>query len=229
VRQLTAHVVRQVDSYIGSVEAGRRGDLDAVEPRDQRAQILNRIASQQPSAILAEFRETVDRFEAWFGALSAEQLAVLGPHSHGPRSAAWFVEQRLSEVAFHGRDLALSLDQPAEIDPETARFLLPMLLEQNFPAIVARDRTGGEGVYGLVVRGEPEAAWRLEFGPGSLTTTAGAAGAADADAVFEADPAAFGLLIYRRASLEDLEQAGRLTVRGDRSAAARFMDLYGPP
>src|SRR4051794_4345333 len=168
VRQLAAHVVRQVDSYIGSVESGLRGEPGQPESREARAQIMNRIAGQEPAAILNDLHETNDRFEQWFGALSPEQLATLGPHSHGPRSASWFVDQRLAEVAFHRRDLELSLGQDADLDQETARFLLPTLLELNVPAIVRRDKTGGEGTYLLAVRGDPSAAWRLAFAPGAL-------------------------------------------------------------
>jgi len=47
-------------------------------------------------------------------------------------------------------------------------FLLPMLLEMNVPAIVARDKTGGEGRYALAVRGEPGAVWRAITGGNTL-------------------------------------------------------------
>ena len=226
VRQLAAHVVRQVEAYIGAVEAGQRGDLGAVESRETRVQVMNRIAAQEPARIVADFRQSVDQFESWFGALSAEQLDVLGPHSHGPRSAAWFVEQRLAEVAFHRLDLERSLGRQADLDQQTARFLLPMLFELNVPAIVARDKRGGQGSYLLRVRGGPAAAWRLDFAPGALRVSRGGDGA---ETVLEADPAAFGLLMYGRASLADLERAGRLSVGGDRAAADRFQDLYGGP
>jgi uncharacterized protein (TIGR03083 family) len=227
VRQLTAHVVRQVDSYIGSVETGLRGEPGEPESRELRAQIMNRIASQEPPAIIGEMRQTNDHFERWFGRLSPQQLGVLGPHSHGPRSAAWFVDQRLAEVAYHRRDLELSLGQGADLDQETARFLLPTLVELNVPAIVRRDKTGGEGTYLLAVRGDPSAAWRLVFGPGSLEVTVGPA--TDVDATFEADAAALTLLMYTRKTWPELEQAGRLSVSGSREAAERFHSLFKGP
>lgn len=228
VRQLAAHVVRQVDSYIGSVETGLRGEPGEPESREARAQIMNRIAGQEPAAIVNEMRETNDKFERWFGGLSPEQLGVLGPHSHGPRSAAWFVDQRLAEVAFHRRDLERSLGQDADLDQETARFLLPTLLELNVPAIVRRDKTGGQGTYLLTVKGDSSAAWRLTFVPGALEVTVGPAGEA-ADATFEADAAALALLMYARATWQDLEQAGRLSMTGSREAADRFQSLYKGP
>ena len=226
VRQLAAHVIRQVDAYIVSVEQGMRGEPAEPEPREARARVVSEIAAREPAAILALFRETTDRFERWFGQLSPEQLDVAGPHSHGPRPAAWFVEQRLAEVAFHRRDLDLSLGRPADLDPATARFLLPTLVELNVPAIVRRDRTGGHGTFRLTLRGEPAATWRLEFAPGALTVTPGAG---PAEASFESDAAALGLLLYGRASWPELERAGRLTVDGSRAAAERFHDLFRGP
>ncbi len=226
VRQLTAHVVRQVDSYIRSVEQGMRGESGPPESREARAQQMNAIAAQEPGKILADFRATVDRFERWFGELSAEQLDVEGLHSHGPRSAAWWVEQRLAEVAFHGLDLERSLGRAADLEQRTARFLLPTLVELNFPAIVRRDATGGHGIYRLEARGVSGAAWRLEFAPGSLTVTRGPE---PADAGFEADAAALGLLLYGRAKWPELERAGRLAVRGSRAAADRFHDMFRGP
>lgn len=226
VRQLAAHLVRQVESYIGSVEQGMRGESGPPESREARAQRMNQLAAREPPEILADVRAAADRFEDWFGRLGPEQLGVLGPHSHGPRSAAWFVEQRLAEVAFHRLDLDRSLGREAELDRATARFLLPMLLELNLPAIVRRDGTGGDGTYQISVRGEPGAVWRLEFAPGSLAVTRGADGAA---ASFDGDPAALALLLYGRATWPELERAGRLTVAGSRAAADRFHDLFRGP
>lgn len=226
VRQLAAHVIRQVDSYIGSIEQGLRGEFGEPESREARTQRMNEIAAQEPARILADWRDTVDRFEAWFGGLGDEQLRVQGPHSHGPRSASWFVEMRLAEVAFHRFDLDRSLGRPADLDRETARFLLPMLVELNMPSVVRRDRTGGEGRYALEMHGEAGAAWLLTFSPGALTVTRDVT---TAEASFEADPAALALLVYGRARWPDLERDGRLAVRGSREAAARFHDLFRGP
>ncbi len=226
VRLLAAHVARQVDSYVNSVEQGLRGEEGVPEPRDQRARIMAEIAARPSAGIVAYLRETNEKFTAWFGALSPEQLDTTGPHSHGPRTAAWFVEMRLAEMAFHRADLRQSLGRGAELDQETARFLLPMLLETNLPAIVARDKTGGDGTYALAVRGEPAALWRLAFRPGGLDVTPGAG---VADATFETDASAVARMMYGRVTWQELERDGRLTVRGSREAAARFHSLFKGP
>ena len=126
-----------------------------------------------------------------------------------------------------GEILERSLGQDADLDQETARFLLPTLIELNVPAVVRRDKTGGEGTYSLAVRGEPSAAWRLAFAPGALDVTVGPA--ADVDASFEADPAALALLLYARTPWQDLEKAGRLSTSGSREAAERFQTLFKGP
>jgi hypothetical protein len=171
-------------------------------------------------------KTTNAHFNTWFAALTPDQLDIVGPHSHGPRTAAWFIEMRLAEMAYHRMDLEQSLGRDAELDPEVARFLLPTLLEWNVPAVVNRDKTGGEGTYALTVRGEPEATWRMAFRPGSLEVRPGAG---DADATFEADAVALARLVYGRSTWPELERQGRLTVSGSREAAERFHTLFKGP
>jgi uncharacterized protein (TIGR03083 family) len=226
VRLLAAHVARQVDSYIGSVQQGLSGEVGEPEPRDQRARIMAEIAARGSAGIVAYLRETNEKFTRWFGDLSPEQLDTKGPHSHGPRSAAWFIEMRLAEMAFHRMDLHQSLGRSTELDQETARYLLPMLLEMNVPASVNRDKTGGDGTYAVAVRGEPDAAWRLAFRPGGLDVTRGAG---PADATFEADASGIARMMYGRVTWQKLERDGRLTVSGSREAAERFHSLFKGP
>ena len=142
------------------------------------------------------------------------------------RPAAWFIDMRLSEMAFHRLDLEGSLGQDTDLDQETALHLLPMLLELNVPAVVNRDKTGGEGTYVIAVTGDPQAFWQLAFKPGSLTVTPGLA---DGDTRFEGDAAALARLVYGRARWPELEAAGRLTVSGSREAAERFHSLFKGP
>jgi uncharacterized protein (TIGR03083 family) len=226
VRTLAAHVARQVESYIRNVEPGLRGEMVEPESREARTNRMNEIAAWETPAIVEMLRTTNAHFNRWFAELTPEQLDVVGPHSHGPRTAAWFIEMRLAEMAYHRMDLERSLGRDAELDPETARFLLPMLLEWNVPAVVNRDKTGGKGTYALAVRGEPGAVWRMAFRPGSLEVTPGAG---DADATFEADAVALARLVYGRATWPELEAAGRLSVRGSREAAERFHTLFKGP
>ncbi|MFN8522258.1 MAG: maleylpyruvate isomerase family mycothiol-dependent enzyme [Chloroflexota bacterium] len=226
IRQLTAHLIRQVDAYIGSVKVGMSGQAGEPESRQARTERMNQIASQPPSKITSDFRETADQFERWFGDLTSQQLAIEGPHSHGPRSAEWFIEQRLMEMAYHRLDLDRSLGRGTTLDEGTARFILPTLLELNVPAIVKRDGRGGDGSYLLRVGGEAGDGWLLRFGPGALTTTRGSAGAA---VTFTASAADLGLMMYGRTTWQALESSGKLAVSGDRATADRFHGQFGGP
>ncbi|MFN8633411.1 MAG: maleylpyruvate isomerase family mycothiol-dependent enzyme [Chloroflexota bacterium] len=226
IRLLAAHVARQVDSYINSVEQGLRGEVGVMEPRDQRARIMAEIAARPSAGIVEYIRTTNARFNEWFGHLMPEQLDVNGTHSHGPRPASWWIEMRLAEMAFHRQDLELSLGRSSDLDQETARFLLPMLLEKNVPAIVARDKTGGEGTYALAVRGEPGAVWRLAFRAGGLDVSPGDA---NADTTFEADSAGIARMMYGRVTWPELAQQGRLSMTGSATAAERFHTLFKGP
>lgn len=226
VRTLAAHVARQVESYIGNIEPGLRGETVEPESREKRTNRMNEIAAWEPPAITAMLRETNAHFNTWFGSLTPEQLDIVGPHSHGPRTAAWFIDMRLSEIAFHRMDLEGSLGREANLEVETARHLLPMLLELNVPAVVNRDKTGGEGAYVIAVRGEPAVVWQLAFSPGALTVNPGVA---DGDTRFEGDAATLAQLVYGRATWQQLEAAGRLTISGDQAAANRFHSLFKGP
>jgi len=190
---------------------------------------MQEIAARPTAGIVDYLQTTNARFNQWFGDLTPEQLDTKGPHSHGPRSAAWFIDMRLAEMAFHRLDLELSLGRDADLDQQTARFLLPMLLEMNVPAIVNRDKTGGDGTYALSVRGEPGSVWRLAFRPGGLDVTPDASAASSAAATFETDAAAIARMMYGRVTWQELQQAGRLTMRGDAEAAARFHSLFRGP
>ena len=54
-------------------------------------------------------------------------------------------------------------------------------------------------------------------------------GNGDADATFEADPAAIARMMYGRVTWQELQQAGRLTLSGDPEAADRFHGLFKGP
>src|SRR6187549_1050973 len=72
VRLLAAHVARQVDSYINSVDQGLRGEVGEPEPRDQRARIMAEIAAKPGAGIVEYIRATNARFNQWFGDLTPE-------------------------------------------------------------------------------------------------------------------------------------------------------------
>ena len=227
VRLLVAHTVRSGESFLFALEQGLRGSLERGMTREQRIQRMNEIAAQDPTKIVADLRAMTDRFEREFGALQPEQLNTLGAHPYGPRTARWFVDQRLAEVAFHRWDLHRSLGRPAELDRATAAHLLPMLLEENLPALAGSRGPSDHGSFRFAISGEPDAAWRAVAAPGSLAVTR--AIDSEYDVAVEGDPSALALLIYGRRTLAELEREGRLSVGGDRVVADRFGEIFPTP
>jgi hypothetical protein len=78
----------------------------------------------------------------------------------------------------------------------------------------------------IAVKGEPSAVWQMAFSPGALTVNPGGS---DGDTRFEGDAAALARLVYGRATWQELEADGRLTVSGSRAAADRFHSLFKGP
>jgi uncharacterized protein (TIGR03083 family) len=215
------------ERYLTAIEKALAGEPALPEPRAARVVRMNEIADQPPARIMSDFRALTELFEAFFGGLGDDQLGVLAAHSHGPRGPVWFVEQRLTEVAFHHWDVNTALGRPAELATETLRFLLPMLMETNFPAVLARDKRGGQGSYHLTARGEPDLAWQLDFTPGAVTVRRG--GPSAGAARIEAEAATLALLMIKRYSLPELQATGRLTFSGAGAEAERFGELFGGP
>ncbi len=227
VRLLVGHAVRACESYLTSLERGLRGELEPAFTREQRVARMHVIAAQEPARIVADLHVVLDRFEQGFGSLRPEQLDTRAAHGFGPRPARWFVEQGLAEMTFHRWDVLSSLGRPAELDRDTAAFLLPMLLEQNLPVMMGVDGPGGRGSFRFAVRGDPKAAWRAVAAPGSLAVTRDHDTTHDLSV--EGDAAALALLVYGRRRLADLERGGRVTIGGDRDVADRFHDVFRGP
>jgi uncharacterized protein (TIGR03083 family) len=227
VRVLVAHPVNSAAWYLDSIEAGLGGTLLELPSGEARAQRMHAIAAREPATILADFRAATDRVERTLSGRPSADFDRLATHGYGPRTIRWFVDQRLAEIAFHRWDMAHSLGRPADLAPGTAAHLLPMLLEQNLPVSMGPNYPRGSGTFRLAVSADPTAAWTLAARPGSLTVTRDAV--SPPDVILTADAAALALLVYGRRAIPELEQAGRLTIEGDRELAARFHEIFKGP
>ncbi len=226
LRVLVAHVVRGGESYLTSLERGRRGNLEPALTREQRAQRMQEIAAQPTDKIVSDLRAMTDLFEREFRALIPDQLDVLAMHPYGPRPARWFIEQRLAEVAFHRWDFHHSLGRAASLDEDTAAYLLPLLFGKNLPVMMGSDGPRGEGSFKFAVRGSRQA-WQAVAGPGSMTVSRDAGSAVDV--TMEGDAASLALLIYGRHTLAELDRSGKITVSGNRELAGRFNEIFRGP
>jgi uncharacterized protein (TIGR03083 family) len=225
VRMLSAHVVRSAEAFATALERGARGVLEPAMTPEQRQRNTEEIAAEGRDRVLERLRESASRFERQIMDLFPDRLDTLGAHSYGPRSATWFVQQRLAELAFHLWDLRVSLGLGAEFDDTVARWLLPMLAEANLPSVYARAPREA-GAFGLAVEGDSELAWTLRPGPTELAVTRGLR---DAEVTIHGDAAALALLVYGRVPLDQLEAEGRVRISGDRALASRFSETFRGP
>jgi uncharacterized protein (TIGR03083 family) len=225
VRRLVAHIVNNAEFIQQNVERGAAGIVESGINPEERAKRVQYIAEAPPAEVVAILDQTSADLEAALERLSPEQLEAICYHPAGNRSARWYAQQRLAEIAFHQWDLLHSLGRDPIIDPAVAGFLLPMLLESNLPRIYARGPKGA-GRFRLVAQDAPDQSWLLVATPESLQVQRGGDGA---DVTITAPLGTLALLIYGRATLAEEEQRGRARVEGDRALADRFHTIFPGP
>src|SRR5581483_5936091 len=72
-------------------------------------------------------------FSAIRSCLTPEQLARPARHASGVRPVAWFANNRLSELSFHGWDLRTSLGQRGPLDSALGEHVLNFMLDPERP------------------------------------------------------------------------------------------------
>jgi uncharacterized protein (TIGR03083 family) len=224
VRRLAAHLVENAEFIRRNVEAGVAGQTEATLTTEQRQERLRELAAA-PGQMATALADLTAAFETVMERLSADQLEAICYHPAGNRSARWYAQQRLAEIAMHRWDLQRSLGRDAELDETVAAFLLPMLLESNLPRTYRRGPRG-EGRFRLAVAGRPAQSWLLAASPDELRVERGGD---DADVKITAPAAVLALLIYARANLAEAEAAGQARVEGSRARAEQFHTIFPGP
>lgn len=95
----------------------------------------------------------------------------------------------------------------------------------SFRTMFQPDKVGDRAVTVGFVLGEETFRVRIENG----TLTPRRAEIDDADVIFETTPEAMAGYVYGKVPLEAMEEAGAITVRGDRNAALRFQTWFTLP
>jgi uncharacterized protein (TIGR03083 family) len=226
VRQLAAHVVTGGETFRLAVERGLDGVTEPVLSGAERERLIREAAESSPGEQLDRLERATDELEALYERLSADDLEVICYHRRGNRSARWYIQHRLAEVAFHAWDLRRSLGLAAAFPQDVAELLLPTLLESNLPRIYPSGPRG-TGRFRLVAEGPTPTSWLLAASPERLAVER--EGAGGADVTISAAPAVLALLVYGRADLAEEERHGRARVEGDRALAARFHDIFPGP
>ncbi|HLI25991.1 MAG TPA: maleylpyruvate isomerase family mycothiol-dependent enzyme [Chloroflexota bacterium] len=221
VRRLAAHLVENALFVRENVERGVAGSQEPAVTREERAARVEALAAAPPAELLAALDRYSADLAALFERLSADELERICYHPAGNRSARWYAQQRLAEVAFHRWDLLRSVGQETALDDAVARFLLPMLVESNLPRIYARGPKGHARLT-LAATDAPALRWTLTATPEGLAVQPGDDAA---EATLLGPAAHLALLIYGRARLPDELAAGRIRVEGDQAVAERFFAL----
>jgi uncharacterized protein (TIGR03083 family) len=225
LRRLVAHIVNNGDFIRLSVERGVDGITEPPLSAEERERQVNDLANASPAEMIQLLERTTAEFERVFERLGAEDLEAICYHRRGNRSARWYAQHRLIEVAFHYWDFEHSLGREAMLDQEVASFLLPTIVESNLPRIYPSGPRG-EGRFCLAVEGAPGSSWLLTASPAGLEV---ARGRDAADVTITATPAALALLVYGRANLAEEERRSQVRVEGDRALADRFRTIFPAP
>jgi uncharacterized protein (TIGR03083 family) len=225
VRQLVAHVVTSGETFRLSVERGVAGVAEPALPEAERERRIREAAELPPAELLDRLKQVTTELEALYERLSADQLEAICYHRRGNRTARWYIQHRLGEVAFHAWDLRRSLGCDAAFPEDVAELLLPTLLESNLPRIYPLGPRG-EGRFRLVAEGSTPTAWLLAAGPERLEVERGGG---HADVTIRAAPSTLALVVYGRADLAEEERQGRARVEGERALAARFHTIIPRP
>jgi uncharacterized protein (TIGR03083 family) len=227
VRDLVAHVVSTGQLFHLSVERGVAGSTEPGISAGEKKRRITDLAESSPVAILAELEQTTAAAEELYERLSGDELEAICYHecrAGGNRSARWYLQHRLVEVAFHAWDLERSLGQDTVLDDEVASFLLPSLLESHVQGIY-QGGMRGTGRFCLVTVGETRLNWWFVADGEQLVAERGG----DADVTVTASSEVLARLVYGRASLDKEEQRGRAQVEGDRAVAERFPMVFPGP
>ena len=228
VRDLAVHLVTSGEGFVASIRNGLAGSTapPAAEGRERRHAELN---AAGPHAVAAALRAVTETFERLYAGLPEQQLASICFHRRGNRSVRWYAAHRLAEVAFHGWDLWTSCGRAPRLDDEVAMLLLPTLLESNVPRTYAAGQSAERGRgerFQLTVRDDPSAAWQVTIEPDQLTSRRGSG---QADLTIVAPPAALALLVYGRADLHGLVNAGVARLEGEAALVDRFALIFPRP
>ncbi|MFN0072122.1 MAG: maleylpyruvate isomerase family mycothiol-dependent enzyme [Chloroflexota bacterium] len=225
VTMLIAHMARGAESFMNIVQNGLQGVTEITQTREEREQRQAELASLSHADLLAAFQHNQRELRALLAGLSSGDLDRPGRHPWGLQPLWWFVDQRLAELAFHHWDLAHSLGRDREIDAEVAQHLFPTLIERNVKAFY-RPVATNHAAWVIRANDLANGSWLVEPEVDGVTMTRKPA---QGDSIIEGDAAALIRWFYGRASIDQLEQAGRVSVNGDRTGISSWHELFPAP
>lgn len=202
MRDVVRHVARVTESFADTVERGLAGGLERATDAERQARAAA-FAALSDEALTVRFQAGAARFRDLLAALDERQLQLPAMHAFGQRPICWFISQELVELAIHRWDVDTALIGQARLEPDVARWLLPVVVEWNLGVLYSGSAGATLGIRSWT-RSLPENA--ASDGPPQLTLTG--------------DQASLCLFLYGRN--RDLRQ---IEIAGDRALLSGFSGI----
>src|SRR4051812_12822215 len=222
VRDVVAHIVDTTEAYFVAFDAARsHSDVDpayglpGMAARvDSQAQ---RFRGESRAALVERLRGDFDKMMETFDALTRDDWSnLLVPHFYmGPLPAFFFPAFQLMDYGVHSWDVRQGTGRAHGLSGEAADLLVPFMFVLWKYTVAATD--GPPCALGIRICSGPNAGdTRVTVGPDGMDYAPGEL--TDVAAVLEFDPGSFVLTAFGRSN------AG--TIRGDRTVADRYLNLF---
>jgi uncharacterized protein (TIGR03083 family) len=222
VRDVVGHLVDTTEAYFVAFDAARsHSDVDppyglpGMAARvDERARSFR--GESRPSMV-ERLRGDLDKMMETFAALTADDWTnLLVPHFYmGPLPSFFYPAFQLMDYGVHSWDVRQGTGRAHGLSGEAADLLTPFMFVLWKYTIAVENLAPCE--LGIRITSGPNAGdTRVSVGPDGMDYTAG--DVSDLAAVLEFDPGSFVLTAFGRSN------AG--TIRGDRTVADRYLNLF---
>ena len=222
VRDLVGHLVDTTEAYFVAFDAARsHSDVDPAYGLPGMAARVDTQAQSfrdQPREVLVErLRGDFDKVMETFGSLSEDDWSNLQvPHFYmGPLPAFFYPAFQLMDYGVHSWDVRQGTGRAHGLSGEAADLLTPFMFVLWKYTVAAGERE--PCALGIRITSGPNAGdTRVSVGPDGMDYAP--ADMSDVAAVLEFDPGSFVLTAFGRSN------AG--TIRGDRTVADRYLNLF---
>ena len=225
VTMLVAHMTRGAESFMTIVKNGLKGITDITQTAEERQRRMAELATLSSADLLSTFQNNQREYRSLLAGLSEDELSRHGRHPWALQPLWWFGDQRLAELAFHDWDLHRSLGREKEIDSGVAAYLFPAVLERNVKTF-HKPSPASYGHWVIRATDVEDGTWLVEPDDAGVAMSRRSA---DGDPVISGDAAALLRWFYGRASIDELEQAGRVSVAGSRFRASAWGQMFPAP
>ena len=222
VRDVVGHIVDTTEGYFVAFDAARsRTDTEPAYGLPGMAERVNRQAqalAQEPRATLVDrLRTDFDKMMETFDALTEDDWSnLLVPHFYmGPLPAFFYPAFQLMDYGVHSWDVRQGTGRAHGLSGEAADLLTPFMFVLWKYTVAAGEHE--PCTLGIRICSGPNAGdTRVTVGPDGMDYAPG--DLADVSAAVEFDPGSFVLTAFGRSN------AG--TIRGDRTVADRYLNLF---